>query len=95
MLILLYTLDELSYDGFHAKKENIYQLVCNRVEKDGLETKSAVAAMVQGPAFKEAIPGIESFTRVDHKQAVIKNVDKTFNDDICWVDENFFDLFCL
>lgn len=93
MLILLYTKDETSFDRFHEKKDRIYQLVCNRIEKDGIDTKSALAAMVQGQAFKQAIPEMEEFTRVNHKQVVVKKENQTFNEDICWVDENFFSVF--
>ncbi len=93
MLILLYTKDEISYDQFHEKKANIYQLVCDRIEKDGIDTKSAIAAMVQGPAFQQAIPEIEEFTRVNHKQVIVKKGNQTFNEDICWVDESFFSVF--
>ena len=93
MLILLYIKDELSYDRFHEKKDNLYQLVCDRVEKDGMYTKSAIAAMVQGPAFKQAIPEIKEFTRVNHKQLVLKKDHTSFTEDICWVDENFFSVF--
>lgn len=93
MLILLYSKDEVSYDQFHEKKDRIYQLVCDRIEKDGIDTKSAIAAMVQGPAFKQAIPEIEEFTRVNHKQIIVKKDNQTFNEDICWVDENFFSVF--
>ena len=93
LLLIFYIIDELSYDRFHEKKDNIYQLVCDRIEKDGIDTKSAIAAMVQGPAFKQAIPEIEEFTRVNHKQTIVKKDNKTFNEDICWVDENFFSVF--
>ena len=93
MLILLYTKDETSYDMFHENKNNIYQLVCDRIEKDGIDTKSAIAAMVQGPAFKQAIPEIQEFTRVNHKQMLVKKDNQTFNENICWVDENFFSVF--
>lgn len=93
MLILLYTKDEISYDRFHEKKGTIYQLVCDRIEKDGIDTKSAIASMVQGPAFKQAIPEIEEFTRVNRKQVIVKKGSQTFNEEICWVDENFFSVF--
>ncbi len=93
MLILLYTKNEFSYDRFHEKQHEIYQLVCDRIEKNGTDTRSAIAAMVQGPAFKQAVPEIESFTRVYHKQGVIKKDNHAFSEDICWVDENFFSVF--
>ncbi|MEP6746662.1 MAG: ABC transporter permease, partial [Bacteroidota bacterium] len=93
ILILLYSKDENSFDRFHKNGDRIYQLVCDRIEKNGADTKSAIAAMVQGPAFKQAIPEIQSFTRVYHKQAVVKRANQTFNEDICWADNNFFDVF--
>ncbi len=65
-LILLYIKDELNFDRFHLQK-NIYQLTCLRSEGDGSTKKFAIAALVQGPAFKQEIPEIEAFTRVDPK----------------------------
>ena len=35
MLILLYVKDELSYDHFHEKKDQIFQLTCERAGKEG------------------------------------------------------------
>lgn len=93
ILILLYVKDENSFDRFHKNSNHIYQLVCDRIEKDGVDTKSAIAALVQGQAFKEAIPEIQSFTRVYHKQTVVESSNQTFKEDICWADENFFSVF--
>ena len=93
MLIVLYSKDENSFDRFHKNEDNIYQLVCDRIEKDGVDTKSAIAAMVQGPAFKQAIPEIQSFTRVYHKQSVLRSAGQIFKEDICWADGNFFNVF--
>ncbi|HMH22346.1 MAG TPA: ABC transporter permease [Puia sp.] len=93
MLILLYAKDELSYDRFHTQKDSIYQLTCDRIEKEGADEKFAIAAMVQGPAFKRAIPGIREFVRVNNKRAVIKKGNDVFDQDITWADENFFSVF--
>ena len=93
MLILLYTKDETSYDRFHRQKDNIYQLACDRIESNGTITKSAVASYVQGPAFKESIPELQSFTRVYRKDAIIKKDNISFSDEICWTDDNFFSVF--
>ena len=72
ILILLYVKDEMSFDRFHKNARRIYQLSCDRIEKDGSDEKFAIAAMVQGPAFKQAIPEIEEFVRVNQKQMIIK-----------------------
>jgi len=93
MLIILYTKDEVSFDSFHANKSRLYQLTCDRFEKEGTHEKFAIAAMVQGPAFKQAIPGIDAYVRVNNKQLVIKKGGETFNESFTWADDNFFSVF--
>jgi putative ABC transport system permease protein len=93
ILILLYAKDEFSYDRFHSNKDLLYQLTCDRIEKEGTDEKFAIAAMVQGPAFKREIPEIREFVRVNNKQGVIKKGNEVFNEGITWADENFFSVF--
>jgi len=93
ILILLYTKDEVSYDQFHIQKDQLYQLTCNRIEKDHTSEKFAIAAMVQGPAFKREIPEIKEFTRVNSKSVVIKKGDALFSENVTWADDNFFSVF--
>ncbi len=93
MLIFLYTKDELSFDRFHEKKDNIYQLTCKITEKDGRATDYAIASQIQGPGFKEEIPEIESVVRVNKRDFVVKKGNETLYEDITFVDENFFSVF--
>lgn len=93
ILIILYIKDELSFDGFHLKKENICQLTCVRTEQDGSRQKFAIAALVQGPAFKQQIPEIQDFTRVNPKDIVIKRNNDIFSEQVTWVDKSFFNIF--
>lgn len=93
LLILLYTKDELSYDRFYERADQIYQLTCNRIEKDGADEKFGIAAMVQGPAFKREVPEIEQFVRVNPKNLILKIGNSSFNESITWVDPDFFTLF--
>ncbi|MBN9382117.1 MAG: ABC transporter permease [Chitinophagaceae bacterium] len=93
MLILLYVKDELSYDHFHEKKDQIFQLTCERAGKEGKHEKFAIAAMVQGPAFKNAIPEIKAYVRVDPKQVIIRKDKQVFTEDVTWADDNFFSVF--
>ena len=93
MLIILYTKDEVSYDHFHEKGKNIYQLTCDRVETSGHSKKFAIAAMVQGPAFAKEIPEIQSLVRTKGQPATIKKGEEIFNDYILWADDIFFSFF--
>ncbi|WP_295793780.1 ABC transporter permease [Mucilaginibacter sp.] len=93
ILIILYIKDELSFDGFHLKKYNICQLTCVRTEQDGGSQKFAIAALVQGPAFKQQIPEMQDFTRVNPKDIVIKRNNDIFSEQVTWVDKSFFNIF--
>lgn len=94
MLIFLYTKDESSYDGFHTQKNSLYRLTCSIIGKeDKAVTKYGIGAMVQGPAFKEGIPEIKEFVRVQDRDFIVKNGNETFNDKAVWVDQNFFSVF--
>src|SRR5580693_1111243 len=64
MLIFLYTKDEVSYDRFHEKKDQLFRLTCRIIGNDGKEFKYGLAAMVEGPAFKQEIPEIKDFVRI-------------------------------
>src|ERR1700690_1204621 len=64
MLILLYTMDEVSYDGFNVNKEKIYRLVFNSTNPAGGTGKGGSTGMIPGPTFKRQIPEIEDFVRL-------------------------------
>jgi len=93
MLIILYTKDETSFDKFHKNADHLYQLTCDRIEKEGTDEKFGIAAMVQGPAFKKEIPEIREFTRVNNKTVVVKKSDALFSEQVTWADNNFFSVF--
>ena len=68
MLIVLYTKDEVSFDRFHAKKDQLYRLTCRVIEKDGRDEKYGIASMIEGPSFKAAIPGNKIvYTRIGRR----------------------------
>lgn len=93
MLIFLFTKDELSFDRFHKKKENIYQLTCKIIEKNGQANNYGIASMIQGPSFKQEIPEIEACVRVNQRDYIVKKGNETFYEYASWVDDNFFSVF--
>lgn len=93
ILILLFIKNELSYDRWHRQKEHIYQLTCIRTEQDGTSEKFAIAALVQGPAFRAGIGEITEFVRVRPGDVIVKKDNDLFNEDGTWVDPSFFSVF--
>src|SRR5258707_8771683 len=64
MLILLYTMDEVSYDRFNINANNIYRLVVNQTNAAGVASSMASTGMMPGPSFTRQIPEIENFVRL-------------------------------
>lgn len=93
MLISLYTKDEVSYDRFHEKRDNLYQITCKNIAKDGQVTNYGIASQIQGPTFAAEIPEIESCTRVNERDYVVKKGNETFYESATFVDDNFFSIF--
>src|SRR6185369_4012329 len=68
MFIMLYVKDEVSFDRFHKNVNNIYRIarIANGKNKNGS------TGFLQGPRFKQNVPGIKSFVRVQGGSEDIK-----------------------
>ena len=98
LLILAYLLNELSFDRYHAKANNIY-----RVERTFLnpDTKSVnlelgTIAPPFGPLLKNDFPEIKKITRLlpNGNNTAFRYEEKRFNErDVYFADEHLFDVF--
>lgn len=93
MLIYLYATDEVSYDRFHTKVANIYQLVVDARSPDGQVHKFSGTGDVQGPAFKNQLPEVQSFVRIYGTDFTVKRANEVFDQPALFVDSNFFSFF--
>lgn len=93
MLILLYTMDEVSYDRFNANSNKIYRLVSTSTSPTGAVNKMASTGMMPGPAFKQQIPEVEDFVRLQDNSFIVKRGNDVFNQDALYADESFFSVF--
>ncbi len=93
MLIFLYAKDEVSYDRFHKKKNEIYHITTIVTPPDGKVMKMGVTGMVPGPAFKRSIPEIETFVRMHEDGFAVKRGSEVFQQLAQVVDSNFFSVF--
>ena len=88
MLMMLYVKDEVSFDRFHKNVKNIYRIVSKRKEN-----KITATGLLQGPRFKQNVPGIKAFVRVDNRYEDIRTGTSVQSQSLLYVDSNFFSVF--
>jgi len=94
LIIVIYVLDEFSYDSYHEKADQIY-----RVAAKGLignqEVNEAVTASQLAQTLVQEYPEVLQATRIQHTpNMLIRYEDKVFNQDhFLWVDSTFFEIF--
>lgn len=95
LLILLYVVDELSYDRFHANADRIYQVGLHaKIGDQDINTANTCPPMAE--TLVKEVPGVEQATRIARfwGAPTIKYEDKVFTEDrIFHADSNFFDFF--
>lgn len=89
-LILLYVIDELSFDRFHTKGDRVYEVVTSAAE-GGLATNSWPV----GYKLKTEFPEVESVLYAKNFPSNLKmnHGNKRYNQSIFYASQNFFDLF--
>jgi putative ABC transport system permease protein len=94
MLIILYVKDEVSYDRFHKNADNIYRIVTQGIDKNGVKgRKDPNTGYFQGPRFSQNVPEIKSFVRVQSGTENIKTGTEVKDQDLLYADSTFFDIF--
>src|SRR5260221_10233680 len=94
LFLLMYILDELSYDRYHVNANNIYRIVSNIKEPDNAFTW----AVVQKPMaveLRDNYPEVKNAVRFDGmNRNLYKNGDRQFyEDDFFLADSTVFDMF--
>ena len=94
ILIFLYVADELSYDKFNVKADQIYRIYLQgRIHNSELNVAASPAPM--GLAMLNNIPEVENFTRVrSFGFPVMRYKNKAFSEEkFYWADSTFFQIF--
>src|SRR6478609_286419 len=94
LFLLLYILDELSYDRYHKNADNIYRIVSNIKEPDNAFTW-AVAQIPLGEELRDNYPEVKNVVRFfGTGRTLYKNGEKQFNEDEVYLaDSTVFDMF--
>ncbi|MCB0491195.1 MAG: ABC transporter permease [Cyclobacteriaceae bacterium] len=93
ILIMLYVVDELSYDRFHEKSHRIYRVVENQFYAGQPVFPVAVTPAPLGPALEKEYANIEKGTRVWSADLSFKVNDELLYEAGIYVDESFFEIF--
>jgi ABC-type antimicrobial peptide transport system, permease component len=94
LLIGFWSLNEFSYDRFHANADQIYR-ICRQGYINNESTILGSDFGIVGTTAKDEIPEIEALCRVinNERQALKINGTTTYEDKVCTVDDNFFQFF--
>lgn len=94
LFIMLFVLDELSYDRFHEKADEIVRVVF-KAKVNNEEIKEAVVMAPVAETLKNEFPEVLEATRIRNYgvQKIVFEDIKTQKGNFAYVDPNFFDVF--
>jgi len=94
LLIVLFVLDELSYDKHFEKANQIYRVAVKSRFGDQELNEAVTSELMAGTLVRE-YPEVSQATRIIHTpNMLVRYQDKVFNEtQFLWVDSTFFDVF--
>ncbi|HEV3225085.1 MAG TPA: ABC transporter permease [Puia sp.] len=96
LLILLYVMDELSYDRYNLNANRIYR-VNNEIKFGDNHVDLAVAPSLMGTTMVKEIPQVEQYTRIQwHGSLLIRKGSENLREErIAYGDSTLFEVFTL
>jgi len=95
LLILLWILNEFSYDDFHKKGDTLFRVSVLHKKMGKIEYDSPQFVPPLGPAMKRDLPEVTNYARLSTRRvAYLSTGGRSLKvDDICYADSSFFNLF--
>jgi putative ABC transport system permease protein len=96
LLILLYVMDEMSFDHYNTNASRIYR-VNNEIKFGDNQIDLAVAPALLGTTMVKEFPQVEQYTRIQwHSSLLIKKGNENLREDrVAYGDSTLFDVFTL
>lgn len=94
ILLLLYSVNELSFDRFHNNEKNIYCVYDYAKGRDGNSQYTAITAMPLGPTLKKDMPDVVDYARLKQMpdEGVMRVNTEIRNVKLSFADPQFFSL---
>ena len=92
LLLFLWVQDELSYDRYHEKADQIYRVV-SQYEVEGHVNRFAMTPAPLGPALVNEFPEVKKVVRFGKNTMLVHYQNKFFYEDIFFADPEIFDVF--
>ena len=92
ILILLWVQDELSFDRFHKKRDNIYRVIQD-INFTDHSTTWAITQGPLGPSLHEDFPEIVNFTRITGRRFRLTYGDHSYDEVLGMADDSIFEMF--
>jgi putative ABC transport system permease protein len=94
LLILLYIVDELSYDDFHTDADRIYRVSAQGKFGDREVVRMAVSCAPLAEGMLKHIPEVETVTRIASEVVIFNHNEEIFKEvNVFYADSTFFDVF--
>ncbi len=98
LLILLWVSDELSYEKFHEKADQIYRVCSGLIQENGNKLEYATTPALWAPTLVSEFPEVENFVRFYRYRSEIlvklEEEDKSFYEgNFYWADSTVLDIF--
>lgn len=95
LVMLIYAVNEFSYDKFHKNSNNIYRIACQWGNNAGA-MKFAGSMPAITPALKESFPGAKAAARLQNQYdpVTIQHESKEFEEtNVFYAEQSLFDIF--
>ncbi len=92
MLILIFIKDELSFDRFHARKDQIFRVTA-RMTSEKRTRLIANTNQIVGPSFAQEIPEVQAYVRMQSNSFIVRHDAVVTEQEATFVDSNFFTVF--
>ncbi len=92
LFIFIYVSDEMSYDRFHKKREQIYR-VSYEINHQGKTTLTAQTPAPLGPALLKEYPEVKNYVRFSRFEVSVRYQGDTYAEKFLFADESLFDVF--